>query len=723
MAATSFASSQKSWSPPKPSYNSPKPSIKSTSKKQQQQQQSQSMNDDQLFVRDAFLVSMERMHNWTFKESHFMQCDRQIQEKYGFTCSPKSQSISLFDEEHRDSLNISSSNVSLSSTTEQSVFEGWDDSEEGKEEEHYQSRNQLSPKQHLLASKKWASSTAKALSSKRLFNMSNRAMNDISSSSASNRNDSFFEELMEDVFSSAPDHFDRFPSLDSRSSFESFRQTQNTSWTSQEDGGNETIGLGLEDLHPSPAKTEIQHRQNASPLSFDPLRRPRAPFPPEDRLAELSPKSKPTSVDMVRPIPKKAAMLLGTYTEQNVSPLSKPLQSPVRSPCPDRMNVISAITRPKPDLPLKSPIRPPLRPKRPTESDIFADMVEPIQKLPQRPPRPARRFTKPLPMPTTPLPDVPVSPNDEDQLTTPTGWVHDTDQIKQKNTNYSVYDKFKANLVDTKGNFDRECATVILEVGGMQFTSKFSALCPHGVPVRQSGLAAWLRKTGEILEMKNDRSSSFQSSDGEDDDSNHGLSTVENSPSVRTPGLFEPQTNPLDRYASSRSNKLANLPKSVSNESQLSFMSSSNFKTESSAFEYDLDLNAPRNSFGMRRRSSCSDLHDDDLSKNNKKELNTYQTTCFSEQLPALVFTPRSSKRKKKSLKKQVTECTLQITLSNDRNPLCYPIIIHLLQFGKLPSYFFNQNTLQNRSLLKEVRQECFWLGYTHLNNLYTLDM
>lgn len=605
--------------------------------------------NEQMFIRDAFLLSMERMHNWTFKDSHSMR-DREIEEKYSITCSPKSHFVSLFDDERRDSLDTSLS-------TEQSIFEGWDEMD--------QERIQLSPKQHLLASKKWASSTAKALSSKKLFNMSNRVMNDISSSS-SHRNDSFFEEIMEGALSPRLPSFDAFQSAESN---------------------NEMIGLGLEDLH----------GQTASPLSFDPHRRPRAPFPQDQKSTKSS--------DVVQTIPKKAAMLLGTYTDQSVSPLSQPIKSPTtRSPCPDRMNRISQLVRPKPDLPLKSPIRPPRRPKRPTESDIFADMVtvpyhqQQKQQLPQRP---ARRLPKPLPVPTTPLPDVPVSPNEED-VTTPIGWVNDSNK---KTSNYSAYNKFEADLVEVEGLFDRETAKVIVEVGGMQFNSTFSTLCLHDTPVRQFGLASWLRKIGTRLEDDSDecRSHSFASSD---DGTDLGLSTVENSPSVRTPGLFDHPYNPLDKNISPRNN-LSNLPKSVSNESQLST------KRESNAFAYDLDFNAPRNSFGLefapRRTSSCSDL----------QQQHNRQNPSFIDQMPGLVFTPQSNKQKIKSTLKQMsTSSTLQIILPNDRNPLCYPIIFHLLQFGKLPAYFSTKNNKQNQSLLQEVRQECSWLGYLHLSHL-----
>ncbi|PWN34708.1 uncharacterized protein FA14DRAFT_154159 [Meira miltonrushii] len=690
--ATSSYSSQKQWSPPKPSYNSPKPAMKSSSTTPKPQ----STIDDQMFIRDAFLLNMERMHNWTFKDSHSIK-DREIQDKYSITCSPKSQNISLFEDEHRDSFDVSSSNASLS--TEQSVFEGWDESD--MREEH--DRTQLSPKQHLLASKKWASSTAKALSSKKLFSMSNRVMNDISSS-LSHRNDSFFEEIMEGALSPTMNRSDRFPSSASRTSLETSSHYQ-SAWGSLEE--RSMIGLGLEDLHGSPAKTEKPFRQTGSPLSFDPFRRPRAPFPQGQG-------------EVQRPIPKKAAMLLGTYTDQSaVSPLSKSLQSPTRSPCPDRMNGISEMTRPKPEVPLKSPTRPPVRPKRPTESDIFADMVDkPLpqqqQLLPQRPPRPnRRRLPKPLPIPTTPLPDVPVSPNDDD-VATPIGWVNDSGG--KRANNYSAYNKFEAELTHVEGSFNRDTTKVILEVGGMQFNSTFSTLCPHDIPVRQFGLASWLRKIGDGLEEDSEetRSHSFTSSDEDDLGTDRGgLSTVENSPSVRTPGLFEHPYNPLDKNNVLRNN-LANLPKSVSNESQLSFVSV-DAKKSSSIFAYDTDANAPRNSFGMdfvpRRTSSCSDLQR--ISNGHK------QTASFNDQMPALVFTPKSNKFKQKPVSKQSSSSVLHIVLANDRNPLCYPIILHLLQFGKLPAYFSTQ-TAQNRSLLRCIRQECFWLGYMHLSHLCT---
>lgn len=655
----------------------------------------QPTNDNQMFVRDAFLLSMERMHNWSFKSSHSMR-DREIQEKYSITCSPKSHSIPLFEDDRRDSFDVSSSSASFS--TEQSIFEGWDELDLQAE----QDRNQVSPKQHLLASKKWASSTAKALSSKKLFTMSNRVMNDISSS-LSHRNDSFFEEIIDGALSPAMSRSDRFPSSASRSSVDTSSQYQ-SAWGSLEE--NTMIGLGLEDLYGLPAKVEKPFRQTGSPLSFDPLRRPRAPFPQDQELVH-------------RPIPKKAAMLLGTYTDESVSPLSKPLQSPTRSPCPDRMNNISAMAQPKPEVPLKSPTRPPVRPKRPTESDIFADMMDhrplPQQQkvLPQRPPRPTRRrLPKALPIPTTPLPDVPVSPNDDD-VTTPVGWVHDSGS--EKANNYSTYNKFEAELINVEGSFDRDISKVVFEVGGMQFNSTFSTLCPDDIPVRQFGLASWLRIIGEGLEEDSvlSRSHSFATSEEDGYGTDHGgLSTVENSPSVRTPGLFEHPCNPLDKSILFRNN-LSNLPKSVSNESQLSYVSVDP-KKSSSTFAYDMDINAPRNSFGMdfvpRRTSSCSDLQR--VSNDHKHAIS------FNDKMPALVFTPQSKQKQKPALQ-QSSPSALQIVLPSDRNPLCYPIILHLLQFGKLPSYFCTQNT-QNQSLLRSVRQECFWLGYMHLTHLCT---
>ena len=69
----------------------------------------------------------------------------------------------------------------------------------------------------------------------------------------------------------------------------------------------------------------------------------------------------------------------------------------------------------------------------------------------------------------------------------------------------------------------------------------------------------------------------------------------------------------------------------------------------------------------------------------------------------------------------QTTNKQIFITLPVNRNPICFQLILHLLQFGQLPQFFKpSSGTLsyQQELLLEDVRQECFWLGYSHLVNL-----
>lgn len=124
---------------------------------------------------------------------------------------------------------------------------------------------------------------------------------------------------------------------------------------------------------PAPASQPLDRNL----LSFDPARRPRAPFPPAEKFSTSPPARAPT-IDFAENNAAKSPC-------QNVQS-SQRIQfrqtRPQLPPCPDRMYGIQQLTRPKPTVPPKASTPPPERPCRPTQSDIFAGLKDGARVFP-----------------------------------------------------------------------------------------------------------------------------------------------------------------------------------------------------------------------------------------------------------------------------------------------------------------------------------------------------
>lgn len=465
------------------------------------------------------------------------------------------------------------------------------------------------------------------------------------------------------------------------------------------------------------------------PLSFNPNRRPRAPFPQNEPIDQYS------STDE------------GRKSDHHPS-----LESPVLTRCPSKMKLPGR--KQGLSTPPKEHGLPP-RPRRPTESNIFAEKRQsssPMKATAMQ----SRKLSAPprSPPPRTPIPPVPsllslnqakdkvdsVVANEVEKV----GLLKIALDVPSSDLRLSIAqslkvetspecspraivfcgekakEPFHATVKRTEGTIGaNRDAWVELLVGGIQFEASLSTFLEADQQVAASGLVACLQSRLE-QEKKEEQFGQISLSVPNHSNSRRSKNTVNSYDNPSSSSSEEDESEEelqhalaFQRLSLSRMDRTLEIEGGKANETldlNPSLRSLSHARTPTSVSMDCESIN------GGDEESGCDAI---DQESSATPELVGTHTFIFTTSSPSL------EEKQTKPIVETKKVARLQVILNRDPHP--YSSILHLLKNGSLPSYFTQScfPLYERKRALRNLSKECQWLGYVGLvqNCMETLDV